>query len=75
MSGNTSDVTVTLTATDAASGVNFTMYKIDSGVWTTYSAPFVVSGNGEHTVAYYSVDIAGNIETEKIRHIHYPVHR
>ncbi len=62
----TSDVQVTLTATDGGSGVNYTMYKVDGGSWTTYVAtPFVVSGSGEHTVAFYSVDIAGNIETEK----------
>ncbi|HIG99865.1 MAG TPA: hypothetical protein HA258_04715 [Thermoplasmata archaeon] len=62
----TTDVTVTLSATDSGSGVDFTMYKIDDGAWTTYIAtPFVVSGNGEHTVAFYSVDIAGNIEAEK----------
>jgi len=62
----TSDVTVTLTATDDDSGVNYTMYKIDGGTWETYdAAPFVVSGNGEHTVAFYSVDIAGNEEVEQ----------
>jgi hypothetical protein len=61
----TSDVTVTLTATDSGSGVNYTMYKIDDGAWTTYAAPFVVGGNGEHSVAFYSVDVAGNVEDEK----------
>ncbi|MCU0849867.1 MAG: choice-of-anchor J domain-containing protein [Candidatus Thermoplasmatota archaeon] len=61
----TTDVTVTLTATDSGSGVNSTMYKIDDGTYTLYTAPFVVNGNGEHTVAFYSTDLAGNIETEK----------
>jgi hypothetical protein len=64
-SNYTSDVTVTLTATDDSSGVNYTMYKVDGGTWTTYTVPFVVSGNGDHTVAYYSVDKAGNTEIEK----------
>jgi hypothetical protein len=71
----TSDVTVTLTATDDLSGVNYTMYKIDGGAWTTYSAPFVVSGKGNHTVAFYSVDMIGNIEAEKVQTftIRYPI--
>jgi hypothetical protein len=77
MSGEvyTSDVTVTLTATDAESGVNYTMYKVDSGAWGEYSDPFVVSGNGEHTVAFYSVDVAGNEEVEKsaVFTIQYPI--
>jgi hypothetical protein len=60
-----SDVTVTLTATDDHSGVDYTMFKLDSGVWTTFTAPFVVSADGVHTVLFYSVDNAGNIEAEK----------
>jgi hypothetical protein len=61
----TNPVTVALTATDDMSGVNFTKYKLDSGVWTTYVDPFVVSDAGDHIVYYYSVDKAGNIEDEQ----------
>jgi carboxypeptidase T len=60
-----SDVNVTLTATDDGSGVYYTNYKLDNGAWTTYTAPFVVSTNGNHTVRFYSADKAGNTETEK----------
>jgi hypothetical protein len=60
-----SNVTVTLTASDTQSGVNYTKYQVDSGGWTTYSTPFVVTANGTHVVSYYSVDNAGNIETTK----------
>jgi hypothetical protein len=59
------DVTATLTATDDDSGVNYTMYKVDDGAWTVYIDPFVITGNGDHIIAFYSVDYAGNIETEK----------
>jgi hypothetical protein len=59
------DVTATLTATDDNSGVDYTMFKVDGGVFAEYSDPIVVTGNGEHTVYYYSVDVAGNIEEEK----------
>lgn len=59
-----SDVIVTLTATDD-SGVDYTKYKLDDGAWTMYTAPFVVSTNGNHTVSFYSADTAGNTETEK----------
>jgi len=60
-----SDVTVTLTANDSGSGVNYTTYKLDNGSWITYTTPFVVSEEGDHTVFFYSVDNAGNIEDEK----------
>ena len=62
-----SDVTVTLAASDDNSGVNFTMYKLDSGEWTIYTTPFVVTADGAHTVLFYSVDFAGNQETEKTK--------
>jgi hypothetical protein len=55
--------------------VNYTMYKVDDGPWTMYSVPFYVTGNGEHTIAFYSVDNAGNIETTKtsVFTIQYPI--
>jgi hypothetical protein len=61
----TSDVTVTLTATDAQSGVNYTMYQLDDGDWMVYTAPFIVSEDGAHELVFYSVDNAGNEEDEK----------
>ena len=60
-----SNVTVTLTAVDEGSGVLYTKYKLDEDAWVTYSTPFVVSDDGVHTVAFYSVDRAGNTEDEQ----------
>ncbi|MBE3136403.1 MAG: hypothetical protein IMZ43_03285 [Thermoplasmata archaeon] len=57
-----SNVTVTLNANDVSSSVNYTMYKLDDGGWTTYVDPFVVTTDGNHTLYYYSIDLAGNIE-------------
>ncbi len=34
---------------------------------TTYTAPFDVSGDGTHTVEYWSVDVVGNIESPRLR--------
>lgn len=58
-------VTITLTATDDISGVNYTMYKIDDGTFATYTTPVVVTEVGDHVVYFYSVDNEGNVETEK----------
>jgi len=57
-----SDVTVTITATDNESGVNYTYYDLDNGGWNVYTAPFVVSDYGMHVLKCYSVDKAENIE-------------
>jgi hypothetical protein len=61
----TNPVTITLTATDDDSGVNYTKYKIDDGSYATYTGPVEVTEAGDHVVYFYSVDIAGNTETEK----------
>ena len=59
----TSSQSVTLSATDAQSGVSATYYKVDGGAQTTYTAPFTVSTQGSHAIVYWSVDKGGNTET------------
>jgi plastocyanin len=56
--------TVTLTAADAESGVDSIEYKVDSGAWTRYPAPVVVSALGAHTVRARATDVAGNVSAE-----------
>jgi hypothetical protein len=68
----TSSVAVTLSATDAGtppSGVAHTYYTVDGGSQQTYIASFTVSGDDVHTVQYWSVDVAGNTETQNSRTI------
>jgi xanthomonalisin len=61
----TTSVSAYLTATDATSGVKATYYSVDGSAYSTYSGGFVVSTSGNHTVAFYSVDEAGNKEVPK----------
>lgn len=58
-------VKVTLTGTDNLSGVVKTVYQIDGGAVTTYTAPFTISTIGTHTVTFHSNDKAGNVESSK----------
>ena len=58
-------VDITLNATDDASGVNYTMYKLDDGNWTMYAQPFKVHKWGSYILYYYSVDTVGNFEEIK----------
>jgi len=60
-----SNVTVTLNATDATSGVSEISYQVDNGTWNTYTDPFTLTENGEHNVSFYAVDNAGNEEAEQ----------
>lgn len=57
---------VNITADDNVSGVNVTMYRIDGGDWVVYVGGEVeLEGAGNHTVEYYSIDNAGNVEEVK----------
>ena len=60
-----SPVTVTLSGADAASGVAAISYTLDGGPATVYTAPFQVTGSGNHTLTYVVTDIAGNASTTK----------
>ncbi|MDR1954226.1 MAG: YDG domain-containing protein, partial [Clostridiales Family XIII bacterium] len=61
-----------LTPTDATSGISKTYYRIDGDAqsledYTEYTTAFTLAGKtaGAHTIYYYSVDVAGNVETVK----------
>ncbi|MFX1518965.1 MAG: OmpL47-type beta-barrel domain-containing protein, partial [Promethearchaeota archaeon] len=58
----TSDVTVTLSATDATSAVLITAYSLDGINWVDYTVPFTITVEGSTTVYYNSTDNAGNVE-------------
>jgi len=51
--------TVTVTASDADSGVAALDYRLDGGDWRAYTATFEVDG-GAHTVGVRATDVAGN---------------
>lgn len=61
--GTTAPVQVTLTATDATSGVASTVYQLDGGTVQTYTGPFSVSSAGSHALAFHSTDLANNVES------------
>ncbi|PKQ19886.1 MAG: laccase [Actinobacteria bacterium HGW-Actinobacteria-6] len=54
---------VTLVATDTLSGVASTSYKLDAGATMPYSASFDVSGEGTHTLEFWSEDNLGAVES------------
>ncbi|MGO2519744.1 MAG: family 78 glycoside hydrolase catalytic domain [Microbacterium sp.] len=57
----TGPVTVTLTATDAGSGVAGTQLRIDGEDWTDASE-IVLDRAGDYLVEFFSTDVAGNAE-------------
>ena len=59
-----SSAAIELTATDADSGVANTYYILDGGVQVTGTS-ISVTALGAHTVEFWSVDVAGNIELHK----------
>lgn len=61
----TSTVTVSLNATDAHSGIQYSEYSLNAGQnWNRYSTPVAVEG--ANTIIYYrSIDVDGNLEKTK----------
>ena len=58
------DITITLSATDATSGVKQTNYRVLPNPFEIYTGAFLLS-DGIHDVEYYSKDYANNQETAK----------
>ncbi|MFD7714894.1 OmpL47-type beta-barrel domain-containing protein [Streptomyces sp. NPDC059814] len=56
---------VTVTATDADSGVDKVEYSLDGGPYLAYSATVIVDRVGYHTVAHRATDKAGNTSEAK----------
>ena len=53
--------TLSLTATDALSGVDAIKYRVAAGAVTTYAGPFAVSADGMTAVSFWGVDAVGNV--------------
>jgi len=63
-------VTVTLTATDASSGVaaGYTFYRLPNNP-TAYLSPFTVSAQGSNLLTFQSLDRAGNVEATQTAYV------
>ncbi|HWM52366.1 MAG TPA: ABC transporter substrate-binding protein [Thermoplasmata archaeon] len=65
-----SNVSVSLQAWDNTSGLDGTAYRLDGGTWHDYAAPFIVTGDGNHVVEYFSTNkngVSGAFKTSSIR--------
>lgn len=58
----TSNVTVTLAASDPYSGIASIQYQIDNGSTQTYSTPFSIASDGQTCLSFWSVTNAGLTE-------------
>jgi ABC-type transport system substrate-binding protein len=57
-----SSVTMSLSPSDATSGVSQTFHRVNSGTAESYDSPVLFSTDGLYEVEYWSVDSAGNPE-------------
>ncbi len=57
-----SPVTLSLNAYDNESGVAATYYSVNGGPDRQYTGPTTFTAFGAYTIAFYSVDVAGNVE-------------
>ena len=58
----TSPLTIRLVPTDSGSGVATTVYRINDGAWQPGTS-FQLTSDAAYTLVFYSVDVAGNVET------------
>jgi hypothetical protein len=56
------DVTLTLAGSDETSGVQYTEYRVDGGSWQDYAGTVPIIDDGEFTIEFCTIDLAGNIE-------------
>ncbi|WP_245923816.1 family 43 glycosylhydrolase [Paractinoplanes atraurantiacus] len=63
--GTVADRKVTVTATDATSGLARIEYTFGDGTWTPYAGPVSAPSSSKHTVSFRALDKAGNLETAK----------
>ena len=55
-----SPVAISMTATDALSGVRGITYRVNGGATKAYGGPVTIAANGRTTVDYRAIDKAGN---------------
>lgn len=63
---STSTVAVALTCADATTGCGDISYRVNGGPRTIYEGAFMLPADGVHTLSYWSVDLAGNLETARV---------
>lgn len=66
-SAYTDSATVTLTASDAHSGLSHIEYQVDGGSRSTYTGAVTITGVGSHTLRYWAVDNVGNESDSGVR--------
>ncbi|MFI6761275.1 family 43 glycosylhydrolase [Micromonospora sp. NPDC050417] len=62
---NSAARSVTVTASDATSGVARIEYAIGLGGWTAYGGAIVAPDSNRHIVSFRALDAAGNLETAR----------
>ncbi|WP_407317643.1 chitobiase/beta-hexosaminidase C-terminal domain-containing protein [Isoptericola halotolerans] len=67
--GYVGSATVTLAATDDASGVESVEYDLDGAGYVDYTEPVVLSEPGMHMLSYRATDGAGNTSQSQMLHV------
>ncbi len=53
----------------SGSGINYTRYRVDGGIWTNYTSSFFLQSEGMHLLEWRSMDNASNVEEINDREI------